>query len=227
MSTLSAQPYAKRFDKVKGRVIYVLLVMLALQLTYPLSLLGMVENGIYLAAYCTLFTSGVYAVSVTRRRFYIALGIALLNLIVGIPWLITGTIWLTLSTYAALILFQGLLVYTLLEFVFYSDGVGRDVIYGAVTVYILFGNIFSALYMIIQTLEPQAFLTPDGQIVVWQRMVYFSYATLTTLGYGDIAPRSAWAQSVASLEAILGSLYIAVIIGRLIGVYHQEGDYKN
>ena len=221
------QPYAKRFDKVKGRVIYVLLVMLVLQLTYPLSLLGTVENGIYLGAYCTLFTSGVYAVSVTRRRFYVALGLALLNLIVGIPWLITGTIWLTLSTYAALILFQGVLVYTLLEFVFYSDGVGRDVIYGAVTVYILFGNIFSAFYMIIQTLEPQAFVTPDGQIVVWQRMVYFSYATLTTLGYGDIAPRSAWAQSVASLEAILGSLYIAVIIGRLIGVYHQEGDYRN
>ena len=222
MSTPSPQPYTARFDKVRGRVIYVLLVMLLLQLTYPLSLLGTTYNALYLAAYCALFTSGVYAISVTRRRFYLALGLALINLVVGIPWLLVGGVGLTLGAYAALILFQGLLVYTLLEFVFYSTGVGRDVIYGAVTVYILLGNMFSALYMMIQTLDPQAFTAPEAQEVVWQRMVYFSYATLTTLGYGDIAPRSAWAQSVASLEAILGSLYIAVIIGRLIGMYRQE-----
>lgn len=48
-------------------------------------------------------------------------------------------------------------------------------------------------------------------------MVYFSYSTLTTLGYGDILPRSAWAQSLAALAATLGLLYIAVIIGRLVG----------
>ena len=222
MNIQSPRPYAERFDKVRGRVIYVLIVMLALQLTYPLSLLGATHNALYLAAYCALFTSGVYVISVTRRRFYIALGLALLNLAVGIPWLLIGGFGLTLGAYGALILFQGLIVFSLLEFVFYSTGVGRDVIYGAVTVYILFGNMFSAFYMIIQTLEPGAFTSPEAQEVVWQRMVYFSYATLTTLGYGDIAPRSAWAQSVASLEAILGSLYIAVIIGRLIGMYRQE-----
>ena len=223
-SAPSLQPYAERFNKVRGRVIYVLLVMLLLQLTYPLSLLGTTYNALYLTAYCALFTSGVYVISVTRRRFVIALGLALLNLAVGIPWLLIGGFWLTLGSYSALILFQSLLVFSLLEFVFYSTGVGRDVIYGAVTVYILFGNMFSAFYMIIQTLEPGAFTSPEAQEVVWQRMVYFSYATLTTLGYGDIAPRSAWAQSVASLEAILGSLYIAVIIGRLIGVYNQGRD---
>ncbi len=86
-------------------------------------------------------------------------------------------------------------------------------------------NAFSALFMMVQTLDPQAFAASGGLEVpvVWQRMVYFSYSTLTTLGYGDITPRSAWAQSLAAVEAMLGLLYIAVIIGRLVGGYRSGG----
>ena len=48
-------------------------------------------------------------------------------------------------------------------------------------------------------------------------MVYFSYTILTTLGYGDILPRSAWAQVLAAVEAMLGPFHIAGISGRLVG----------
>lgn len=53
-------------------------------------------------------------------------------------------------------------------------------------------------------------------------MVYFSYSTLTTLGYGDILPHSALAQSLVAVEAMLGLLYIAVIIGRLVGRFQLK-----
>ena len=206
---------------MKGRVIYVLVVMLLLQLTYPLSLLGETYNALYFSLYCALLGSGVFAASVNRARFLTTSGIALLNLAVGIPWALSGGtgFWLTLSTYGLLALFQSLIVFSLLEFIFVTEGATRDVIYAAVTVYIIFGNIFTALYMMVQTLEPAAFSVPGGleAPILWQRMVYFSYLTLTTLGYGDILPRSAWAQSLAALEAMLGLLYIAVIIGRLVG----------
>ncbi len=73
--------------------------------------------------------------------------------------------------------------------------------------------------MVIQTLEPTAFAVSGGlkSPIVWQRMVYFSCSTLMTPDYGDVVPRSAWAQSLAGVEAMLGLLYIAVIIGRLVG----------
>ena len=146
-------------------------------------------------------------------RFLTTSGVALFTLAVGIPWVLTGgdIFWLTLANYGALFVFQGLIVLALLEFIFYTDGVTRDVIYAAVTVYILFGNAFTALFMMIQTLDPQAFAV-SGALdapIAWQRMVYFSYTTLTTLGYGDITPRSAWVQSLAVVEAMLGLLYIA------------------
>ena len=213
---------------VKGRVILVLVVMLMLQLTYPLSLLGETYNTLYFSLYCALLGSGVFVASVNRARFLTTSGVALLNLTVGIPWALSGGsgFWLTLCTYGLLALFQSLIVLALLEFIFVTDGVTRDVIYAAVTVYIIFGNIFTALYMMIQTLEPTAFAVPDtlATPVVWQRMVYFSYSTLTTLGYGDIIPRSAWAQSLAAVEAMLGLLYIAVIIGRLVGRFQLKAS---
>ena len=219
---------ASPLEAVKGRVIYVPAAMLLLQLTYPFSLLGREQDAIYFATYCALLGSGVYAASVNRVRFLTTSGVALLTLAVGIPWVLTGgdTFWLTLANYGALFIFQWLIVLALLEFIFYTDGVTRDTIYAAVTVYILFGNAFTALFMIIQTLDPQASAV-SGALdapIAWQRMVYFSYTTLTTLNYGDITPRSAWVQSLAVVEAMLGLLYIAIIIGRLVGGYRAAGS---
>jgi hypothetical protein len=53
-------------------------------------------------------------------------------------------------------------------------------------------------------------------------LIYFSYVTLATLGYGDITPISAYARSSAILEAVAGPMYIAVLIARLVGLYGKE-----
>ena len=64
---------------------------------------------------------------------------------------------------------------------------------------------------------------PPGEFFPWQSFIYYSYATLTTLGYGDILPVTMWARSMASLEAIVGVMYITVIMARLVGLYSSEG----
>ncbi|MGB3586999.1 MAG: potassium channel family protein [Tunicatimonas sp.] len=215
-------------ERVKGRVIYVLLAMLLLQLTYPLSLYSTTHNIIYFSLYCGLLASGVYIASVSRPRMIIAIVLAVLNLAVGIPWQLTGgsVVWLTIASYVALFLFQGLIILVLIDFIFAIDVINRDVIYGACTIYIILGNSFTALYMIIYTLDPEAFLAPNylESPLPWQRIVYFSYSTLTTLGYGDITPTSAWAQSISSVEAMIGLLYIAIILGRLVSVYKSSSS---
>jgi hypothetical protein len=53
-------------------------------------------------------------------------------------------------------------------------------------------------------------------------VLYFSFATLTTLGYGDIVPVSAIARTLATLEAITGQLYLAVLVARLVGLHIAE-----
>ena len=62
---------------------------------------------------------------------------------------------------------------------------------------------------------------PDGAFQ-FADFVYFSFVTLTTLGYGEITPISAQARSVAMMEAVSGVLYIAVLVARLVGLYRPE-----
>ena len=212
-------------EHVKGRVVYVLLVMILLQLTYPFSLLGNWQNAIYFSLYVALLASGVYLASVNRTRMIITAAVAVLNIAVGVPWVITGgdILWLTLASYLLLIAFQAMIILVLVEYMFVATRVNRDMIFSASTIYIILGNLFTAIYMIIHTLDPEAFAsTTLSTPLPWQRMVYFSYSTLTTLGYGDINPVSPWAQSVSSIEAMLGLLYIAIILERMASSYGAE-----
>ena len=222
MIELKTEAEPEVIDNVKGRVIYVLLVMILLQLTYPFSMMGSTQNAIYFSLYVALLASGVYLSSVNRSRMIATAVVAVLNVAVGIPWVITGEgiLWLTLASYTLLVVFQGMIIVLLIEYIFVIKTVSRDAVYSACTIYIVLGNAFTAVYMIIHTLNPQAFTsgvmtTP----LVWQRMVYFSYSTLTTLGYGDITPVSPWAQSISSIEAMMGLLYIAIILGRIASNY--------
>ncbi len=209
-------------DRVTGRVIYVLLVMVLLQLTYPLSLLSNWQNALYFSLYVALLASGVYLSSVNRGRMIATTVVAVLNVAIGIPWVMSGgnVVWMALASYSLLILFQTIIIVVLVEYIFVTERVNRDVIFSASTIYLILGNAFTAIYMLIYTLDSEAFVsTTLDTPLPWQRMVYFSYSTLTTLGYGDITPVSPWAQSISSLEAILGLLYIAIILGRMASRY--------
>ena len=62
---------------------------------------------------------------------------------------------------------------------------------------------------------------PDAP-VQWQQLVYFSYTTLTSSGYGDILPVSWWARSLANLEMIAGILFITIVMSRLVSLYSEN-----
>ena len=93
----------------------------------------------------------------------------------------------------------------------------------AVTVYILLGGVFAVLFNLVETTAPGSFV--DGSAdrsLVWQGMIYLSYTTLTTLGYGDVLAVSPWARSLLTFEAATGTLYIAIVIARLVGAYGSD-----
>lgn len=128
--------------------------------------------------------------------------------------LISGVFFILFFAFSAVVIFL---------FVLRSVEVSKDVLYGAVCVYILIGGMWFAIYALLYSVQPGSFyaaaaVSADG-ILGWSDFLYYSFATLTTLGYGEIVPVTSHARSLAMLEAIIGVLYLAVIIGRLVGMY--------
>lgn len=103
--------------------------------------------------------------------------------------------------------------------VFGPGAINANRMMGAVAVYLITGLIFANLYQIISALDTGALML-GGNVghITKGGAVYFSYATLTTVGYGDVVPVTPMARSLAALEAIVGQLYPAVFIGSLIAL---------
>ena len=95
---------------------------------------------------------------------------------------------------------------------------------GAVAVYLLLGLIWTRLYQVVELASPGAFRVPDGESPNSASLAYFSFVTLATLGYGDISPINIVARDLAVLEAIMGQLYLVILISRLVteGVGRSE-----
>ena len=130
-------------------------------------------------------------------------------------------------------LFLALVVGAILAHVFRSTRITRETIAGAICVYLLVGAMWAHVFSIVENLAPDSFANnsieaeamPGPEPIRDQsdRFTYFSFVTLTTLGYGDITPLTRPAKNLAALEAIFGQLYLAVLIARLIGQQVQPG----
>ena len=90
---------------------------------------------------------------------------------------------------------------------------------GAVLLYLSMGLVFVALYGIVALSVPDAFTnlpTLKGDFAIAGNLIYFSFVTLTTTGYGDIAPLHPYARALANIEAIIGQIYPATLLARLV-----------
>jgi hypothetical protein len=90
---------------------------------------------------------------------------------------------------------------------------------GAVLLYMIIGLIFVSLYGFVALATPQAFSNLPalhGDFAASGNLIYFSFVTLTTTGYGDIAPLHPYARSLANVEAIIGQIYPATLLARLV-----------
>jgi voltage-gated potassium channel Kch len=126
----------------------------------------------------------------------------------------------------------GLLAGIVLVQVFREGAITLHRIQGAISVYLLLGLMWAALYGVIFVNDPQAFsfgaAAADGPLVNRARLIYFSFTTLTTVGYGDIAAVSPVARSMAILEAVIGQLFPAILIARLVSMelYHRQRRFE-
>ena len=103
--------------------------------------------------------------------------------------------------------------------------VDLNIIVGSVALYLLIGMIWSILYTILLEFSPDALngIDPGMWYDNYPLTTYFSFVTLTTLGYGDISPATPVAQVMVILEAVIGMFYLAVIVASLIGGRRNRG----
>jgi voltage-gated potassium channel len=182
----------------------------------------------------------VFAVaSVSERR-----GLLLIFILLAVA-VITGTWYahwfpgysIILSVHFLNVLFLALVVAAILAHVFRSTRITRETITGAICAYLLIGSMWAHVFAILENMVPGSFAdasiaaetvsSPEPIRDQSDRFTYFSFVTLTTLGYGDMTPLTRPAKNLAVLEAIFGQLYLAVLIARLVGqaqLYKKRDD---
>jgi len=125
---------------------------------------------------------------------------------------------------AAAVVFFGVLAGLITARVFRAGNINIFRIYGAIAVYLVLGIFWAEIYVLLYLSEPAAFYfdptTQRGEPPI-SELVYFSFSTLTTLGLGDIAPAHPMARSLATLEALVGQIYPAVLLARLVTLYQR------
>lgn len=177
-----------------------------------------------------VFVAGVLAVDRERRYLPRALIIATIQVgLTGLSFInregrisYSIAVALALAATTALILFS---TYCVLRYVLRARTITRDQIYAGICMYLMIGFAFGAVFYLITILDSNSFAANVELLARGDKpdLMYFSFVTLATLGYGDITPRTNIARTLSVVEALAGMLYIAIFMARLVSM-HSEGS---
>ena len=207
----------------RSRFLALLLSLVLLLLVSPFLEQSRVHEAVMFFLFAAVMIAAIVAAS--ERRSSIIVG-----LVLGIPWLVlslSSLIWQNADpTIGANLLFIAFNIYALgivLTAVVGAGKVDFDILLGAVSAYLLIAIIWAVSYAVIYDLDPGAFsLISREKRPHLHELTYFSLTTLTTLGYGDITPINPFARIWSTLEAVFGTLYIALLVARLVGMYQSQ-----
>jgi hypothetical protein len=117
------------------------------------------------------------------------------------------------------------IIWVVARAVFSAGRITYHRVIGAILLYLSIGFVFMALFTLVGALAPGSFtgLTVTDRLFVPSDLVYFSFSTLTTVGYGDIVPVHPFARSLSNAEAIIGQLYPATLLARLVSLEIGSG----
>jgi hypothetical protein len=211
----------------RSRFLLLLLALVALLLVSPFLDNSRAHEAYFVVLFALVMLSAVRIASTKKSHRNVAL-------MLGVPWLalsLWGLVWqhtdLTIGANLLFVIFNSYVLGIVLGNVVSAVDVDFDILLGAASAYLLIGIIWAVSYVVIHQLEPGAFtLIPSEPRPFFHQFLYFSLTTLTTLGYGDISPLSPFAQIWATLEAVFGTLYIALLVARLVGMYQSQRSQR-
>jgi Ion channel len=141
-------------------------------------------------------------------------------------------IWLLFTLYIAIIVFRSIMS---------ARSISSNEIYGAIYVYLLIGVVFAEIYQLLLAWQPDAIYFDPGRfspplVIGTSRLytrgagdlLYYSFVTLGTVGYGDVTPSSPPARSLSLIEAVIGIMYVATMIARFVSIQtnHEKSSIE-
>ncbi|MEL6195819.1 MAG: ion channel [Myxococcota bacterium] len=186
-------------------------------------------------------TSAVHPVSVflvcALLLSVIVVGNNKLKLIFGaslvFPVVISVLLMPTASSAGMLIFFYGAnasffvyVIFFLFRYLFSAPNVTTNTLLASLSIYFALAIVWGMLYGLLEVFYPGSFKLglEQGSNPKINDLLYFSVVTLTTLGYGDISPLSPQAKTVAATEALVGQIYLTVLVARLVGLHIAESS---
>ncbi|MGB3542552.1 potassium channel family protein [Rubrivirga sp.] len=191
-------------------------------LVYPLSGAGGIWPAAFYAFFASLFVTAVFGMTRSRwaRASIAATGLAVLA--AGLANSYAPGSLTPAALFVSVIAYHAVAIAVLARYVFQAEQVFTEVVLAATSLYLVIGSVFTAIFGLIEWLAPGSFASASGAGVEWQEFLYFSYVTLTSLGYGDILPVGYYAQAFAAFEAVVGVLYTVVLLSRLVSMYQTR-----
>ncbi len=206
------------------RFVYLLSSQLLLVFLYP-ALDGVVTEDFLLEVIIALaLMGGIFPTVTERRQLLVALTLGVVFLAPRWWGFWSNAPAFIVLSYAAGAAFYAFIAGVIVQRLFVDiTQINADLIIGSVCVYLLLGAVFGFIYVVLHLIAPGSFagLIPmtDDPRDLGQRFIYYSFVTLTTLGYGDIVPVTHLAGVLAYLEAVLGQVYLVVMVARLVGMH--------
>jgi hypothetical protein len=209
-----------------GRFLFLLLSILLIFILQPF-LRDFIALSLLMEIFITaILISAVYAAGRKRSLFITAFILAALTALTR--WsdqLLHNRTLAVLEEFLTLFFF-GFMVVVILVYLFREKEVTSDLIMGSICGYFLLGFLWSSLYSLLEIFKAGSFQIPEIIYTETSPFNYYSFVTLTTLGYGDVTPISSPAQSFSVLEAVAGQLFIAILISRLVAIHVAQSQKK-
>jgi len=161
--------------------------------------------------------SMLYTITHKKSLLYVGWSLAIIMMVsLWLKYFISYNVFAATSMMIGVLYTVFVIAYTL-TFVVKSETVTREVVYAAMLVYLLVAQLWALVYTFLDLIDPASFNLPGGQgdFLLFE---YYSFVTLTTLGYGDITPLTKVAKAFSVLEAVVGQLYLVVVVAWFVGM---------
>ena len=213
--------YVSYLQTLSERRFLILLVLILLTIVLTPFLDDFIETRILMDIFLTaIFIAIIFAIRSKRSHVIIA-SILVLPLIISTwSYYFYDSIHLSMLTRIFGALFFAYAVIIILQIIAGSTEITKETIFAAIVAYLLIAMMWAFLYMTLELVIPGSFSIPERSFrKETMQFEYFSFVTITTLGYGDIIPMTDKASALVLLEALIGQIYLVVLVAWLVGMY--------
>ncbi len=205
-----------------------LAIIIGLQFGYPMTLNGPPLSSIYMLGYAGMIYFGLAMLKQGRLSIAPFAGLGVITAVSATWFTSDQSNPAALATMLAMVgMFQLALLVDMGRFLIHPHTGTEPIqlILLSIALYLLMGGVFAVAANLLELAIPGSYFdSTTSRDPVWQGLMYASFVNLSTLGYGDILPVGPWARSLASLESVTGTLYLAVVVARLVGAYSDESE---